>query len=169
MENTITENEDYSNILILKELKDMNQYNKIFYYTTDRTRTDGTIQKAKLQKIKTPKGISVKKDELIKVLESENRGANPSKKGFQIDLSNPSKINCLYRRLTDMNDSNKKCCQRDNKLPRYVDEENYMCINLKDYIAPQIRLIAKKLECKEYRVFSAIYEILKEMYFDKQK
>ena len=167
MEKDPTQNDDLSDILILKEIKDSSEYQKIYQYTIDKKRADGSILKARLERIKTPRGIGVRKKDLLKILESEFRGRNPYKTGFEIDLSKPSKINCLYRRLTDMNKSNRQCCQRDNKLQRYVDEENYMCINLKDYIEPQIKLIAKKLECKEYKVFSAIYEVLKEMYFDK--
>lgn len=167
-ENILTEEDDYSDILILKTITDPSQYQQAYRYTINKTRADGSILKARLQRFKTPYGIGVKKSELMKLLESEFRGRRSQKKGYAINLSTPSKMNALYRRLVDMNETNRNCCQRDNKLPRYVDENGYMCINLKDYIKPQLKLLAKKLECKEHQIFSAIYDLLHIMYLENK-
>lgn len=148
---------DYSHLVILRDL-DPNNYSRVYYY----------IKEKRLTAIDTPKGIGVDKNELQKVLENPHKGGAKELKGYKIDLSTPSRMNCLYKRLASMNKYNKSICQRDNKLTRYVDENNYVCINLKDYLKPQIKAIAKKLECKEHEITACMFDLLHSLYL-KQK
>lgn len=137
-------------ILILKELSGK-EYGRIYNH----------INKGHLERVFTDKGIGVYKDKLLALLSAdETRGRKADRKAIKIDTSMPSKLNCLYKKLTDMNETNRNCCQRDNKLPRYVDQNNCVCINLKDYIKPQISLLAKKLECKQQDIFGALFELI---------
>lgn len=151
------EDNNSENILILKML-DKKAYKRVYHY----------ISTGAIEKIKTPQGIGVDAEKLQQLLETENRGTKTKKKGYAIDLSVSSKINCLYRRLATMNKYNKDNCQKDNRLTRYVDQDNYMCINLKEYLKPQIKLIAKKLEIKEYKVFDAIYDLVHKLYLEEK-
>lgn len=148
---------DYSNLIVLRDL-DPNSYSRIYYYIKDN----------RLSTINTPKGIAVNKNELQIVLSTPHKSGSKELKGYKIDLSTPSRMNCLYKRLASMNEYNKAICQRDNKLTRYVDENNYVCINLKDYLKPQIKAIAKKLECKEHEITACMFDLLHSLYL-KQK
>lgn len=121
------------------------------------------VKDGKLKKYNTDKGIGFSKSEFIELQKTLKKG-RPIKNAYRIDLSVPSKINCLYRHLAEMNKSNKECCQKNNKLQRYLDENGKVYINIKDYIYPQIKLIAKKLECKQSLVASKISDLIQELY-----
>lgn len=145
----ITEQENLENYILLKKLG-----------ASERTRAYKFINMGVVSKVKTSMGIAVDKTQLEKAIYETTIGKKVEKGGFKIDLSVPSRLNCLYKRLADMNKSNKQFCQMDNRLPRYVDEKGYTCINLKDYLKPQIDLIAKKLECKPIDVYNHIFELI---------
>lgn len=149
--------ENNENILILKTL-DSKSYKRVYHY----------ISTGELERIKTPHGVAVDTLKLQKILGTETRGRKPTTTGYAIDLTTNSKINCLYRRVATMNKYNKEMCQKDNRLTRYVNQDGYMCINLKEYLKPQIKLIAKKLEIREYKVFDAIYDLLHKLYLEEK-
>lgn len=129
---------------------------------TDQFRVRSLMNKKLINKYKVGKEVYFSPNEIknMKVINTR-----PTKKReYKIDLSTNARINCLYKRLTGMNTKNKQACQKDNRLTRYVDECNFTCINIKDYIKPQIKLIAQKLECKENLVFAKLYELIEDIY-----
>lgn len=142
---------DFSNYILLKKLKE-----------SERVRAYKFIKMGLLTKEKTPQGFAVDKTELAKQVSKTMIGSKLERGGFQIDLSSPSRLNCLYKRFADMNAKNKIACQ-NGKLPRYVDEKGFLCINLKDYIKPQVELIAKKLECKPIEVYNNMFELIQKI------
>ena len=126
---------DYSQLIILKELNTQT-YNRIYQY----------INKKQISKIKTPRGIAVKKGELEKLTFYERRGRHTTQTGYKIDLSTPSRMNCLYRRIASMNKSNKDYCEAKSKMVKYVAQDGFLYVNIKDFCKPQIKQLAKKLE-----------------------
>lgn len=128
----------------------------------DRTRLEYYIRLGRLKKIETEQGFAVLREDVVDALSKKNRG---KRTGTPIDLSKPSKINCLYRKIRDMNDLNRRICLSNSlHLKRYIDENDYLRINLKEYIAPQIRVLASKLEMKESEVFGALFDLIYEKY-----
>ena len=152
-------NYDYSNLIVLRDL-DINDYQKINYY----------IKNGRIKEVKTPRGKAVSVEDLALAIETKyEKKQKPKVEGYKIDLSSPSRLNSIYRRLANMNDSNRDICQKDNKLKRYVDECGFACINLKDYCKPQIKLLAKKLECKESDIVAGIFDVLHKKYLKIRK
>ena len=159
----MNKNENYTEQTIPDDIElfrdfDLKTYRNIYNF----------VKNSKLKKYKTEKGIGFSKSEFLE-LQKRTRKGRPIKNGYNIDLSTPSKINCLYRHLTKMNKSNKECCQNNNRLQRYIDENGRACINIKDYVYPQIKLIAKKLECKPSLVASKISDLIQEIYQKESK
>ena len=141
---------NFDDYILLKEL----DYNS-------RKKIEHRLRQKQLNRYITSKGVAINKAEYLKVYERETRGRTPKViNGYQIDLSQPSRMNVLYRRFVDMNKKNQNFCKCDNRLPRYVDQNGYACINLKDYIRPQIKQLASKLECKEYQVAGALFDLM---------
>lgn len=137
---------------------------------TEKHKVMYLAKKKELTLYKTQYGRLINTQELIYALSKSKIQNVPRSSGYSIDLSTSSKINCLYRRVANMNKQNRDHILKDHSLTRYVDECGYMCINLKEYLKPQIRLIAKKLEVKESMVVSALYDELHKQYLkDKEK
>lgn len=138
----------------LTPLKEYNQndYSKIYYH----------ISKNYIKKYNLGSTIYFSPSEFKKEYKISQH--HDKKKGYEVDLSGNEKINCLYRLFKNMNKYNKDSVQKDNRLTRYYNEEGYACINLKEYIKPQLKLLAKKLECKEYEIFQPLYDIIYEKY-----
>lgn len=148
--NDINTDFNYNELVLLKTLS-----------TNLRARIEQYVKSGKMQKIHTPKGVAVNKSELKFIIEHPTpRGKVPQVQGYSINLTEASRHNCIYKRLADMNRPNKALCQKDNRLPRYIDDFGYACINLYDYLAPQIKQISHKLECREYLIRKAIYQVL---------
>lgn len=147
---------DYSKLLLLKSL-DTVTYERIYYY----------IKTKQIKSIKTPRGIAVDKAKLANLLIQKPTRRIP-KGDFSINLSETSKLNSLFRKLIDMNEPNyRNVCK--NKITKYIDENGDTCINMKDYIKPQVRVLAKKLEVKEYEIIGAIYDLLHKKYLADKK
>lgn len=149
MENEKITTNDYSDYILLKQLTP-NERRKAEYY----------VKIGRLEKEKTEHGMAVDRNKYLSAIEHASISRKIENGGYRIDLSTPSKMNCLYRRLADMSKHNRDCCRTDSGLPRYVDENGYTCINLKDYIRPQVQLIAKKLECRPVEISNAIFEVI---------
>ena len=155
---------DYSNLIVLCELTN-SEYVRILYYT--KLPKDNICY---LEKIKTPRGYAVYADALTRVLNTETRGRKKRTRGYRIDLSTPSKINCLYRRIASMNKRNKDYCESGRlDIPKYVAEDDYLYINLLDYCKPQIIQLARKLECKPHKVKACLFDLLHSQYVKERK
>lgn len=126
---------------------------------TEYMRIYNLIKKGKLKQVETSRGLAVNADELETVLELP-KSRKCTVTGYRIDLSQPSRLNRKYKRLADMNKTNRDVCRTDSKLTRYVDENGYVCINLADYCMPQIRMMAKKIECKPHEIVECLYDVL---------
>ena len=137
--------------------------------TNEQANIRNRVKKGLLKLYKTQYGVAVRKDELIDVLSSKNKIITPKAQGYEIDLSTNSRINCLYRRVANMNRYNRQIVLKDNKLTRYVDQDGYMCINLKEYLSQQVKIIAKRLELKEYKIYGALYEYLWKLYKEEKE
>lgn len=146
------ENEIPNDLQSLKEL-DSTSYAKVYYY----------IRNGMIKKYKTEKGFEFSIGEYKNYITNHITDCT-RKKAYRIDTSTTAKINCLYKRFIDMDKANKELCQRDNRLTRYIDQNGNTCINIRNYIQPQIKLLAKKLECKEKFVFAKIYELIQELH-----
>lgn len=152
---------DYSKLILLKELeqKDMLRIRHYTYLADDDPR--------KIQRVKTPKGVAVYKEEVENLFKGDydKRGRNSTKMGYAIDLSTPSRMNCLYRRMASMNQRNRQYCEAGTiKCKRYVAQDGWMYINLKDFCKPQIKQLAKKLECKEHEIVACLFDLLHKQY-----
>lgn len=148
---------DYSKLLILSQLKDYNTYSKYYYLITS----------GKCKKIKTPLGIAINIDEAKKAL-----AQSPLKKYRDypvIDTSENSRFNSLYMRLEDMTEKNKiaVCSKSIKEIPRYQDQDGYTMINIIDYIEPQIKIIANKLNVKRIIVKRLMFELLEKLYKER--
>lgn len=160
METKIFDNEkeiDYSQLIILKEL-DTQTYNKIYQY----------IHKKLINKIITPRGVAINKNELQELTFYERRGRHTTQTGYKIDLSTPSRMNCLYKRIASMNKTNKDYCESKSKLPKYVAQDGYLYVNIKDMCKPQIKQLAKRLECKEHEIVSCLFDLLHKKYLKER-
>lgn len=150
---------DYSNIILLKQC-DSKTRKRFTYY----------IMKGLVDKVKTPNGVGIYKGQIIKVVTDMDRkhGGSKNLEGYRIDLSTPSKMNCMYKRLNTFTASNISAI-KSLDIPRYVDEHNFVCINLKDFLRPQIKMIAKKLQCKEHLVWASLMDLLYSLYLHDRK
>lgn len=138
-------------MILFKDLKESDKQRLYYYSRTNR-----------LKIYSTPQGKAVKKQDVVDLGRDD---IAKGRKGLPLDLSTPSKINCLYRRIRDMNENNKRACLANYlKLKRYIDEKGFVRINLREYITPQIKILANKLEVKESEIFSAIYDIIYDKY-----
>lgn len=155
--NNDTKNINYDDLIILNDL-DSKSYNRIYYY----------LYKKKLKKIMTPQGIAVDKKRAIEILKTQ-RIKKTEKNVYQIDLSQHSKINSLYRRLCDMNKYNRNMALKDDRLQRYRTEDGKKAICMTDYLAPQIKILAKKIECPKAKVMGAIFDLLHNLYLEEKQ
>ena len=156
------DNTNYNELIVLCEL-DTNNMCKLRYYTTLPI-TD----ECHIEKIKTPRGYAVKKADVEKAFSVERRGRPSQKSGYQIDLSTPSRMNCLYKRIASMNKANKDYCESKSKMTKYVAQDGYLYVNIKDMCRPQIKLLAKRLECKEHEIVSCLFDLLHKKYLKEK-
>lgn len=152
------DNTNYDELIVLCEL-DTNTMCKLRYYTklpiTDECH---------IEKIKTPRGYAVKKVDVEKALNIQRKGRPCRKSGYQIDLSTPSRMNCLYKRIASMNKTNKDYCESKSKMTKYVAQDGYLYVNIKDMCRPQIKQLAKRLECKEHEIIGCLFDLLHKKY-----
>lgn len=114
-------------------------------------------------------GICVKQSELKTALQNKQykkTGKIPI--GEFIDLSVQTRLSCLFKRVATMNTQNKKQCEKLD-IKHYVDHENYLCINLLDYLEPQINVIANKLEITPPVARRVLAKMLISLFLEKKK
>lgn len=153
---------DYTNLIVLCEL-DYKDRNRIGYYT--KLPEDDSSH---LFKIKTPRGYAVEKTEVERVLNTHRQGNKTTKMGYKIDLSAPSRMNCLYRRIASMSKENREYCEVRPGITRYVAQDGYQYVNVKDMCKAQIKLLAKRLECKEHEIVASIFDIMHKKYLEEK-
>lgn len=149
------ENFDYSGLIVLSKLKDMRTYRKYYYY----------INSGKCKKINTPMGIAINVEEFKEVIRQNQIKLSRT----QINLQDLNKFNALYVRLDDMTQHNKiaVCNQSTKKIPRYQDEYGYTVINIMDYVEPQIKMLARKLNVRYSVVKKMVMGLIGEIYKEK--
>lgn len=108
-------------------------------------------------------GLVIRRIDVENALMHKGKNANLRQLGYGIDFSQKSRLNCIYRRIKDLNNTNSKIVRNSN-IQRYTDELGYTYINLFDYAQQQIKLLARKFECSQYEVRGALYEILRKQY-----
>lgn len=152
------------------ELTDENKDEYIILKTLDKTyyyRINHYFRVGRIHKYHTQYGDAVNKKEVLKVVGTRN--PKPKGKYYKIDLSTPSRINCMYRRFSNMNTYNQNFIKKDNRLTRFYDQDGYMCISLKEYLKDPVSKIAKRLELKQHEVYSAIVDLLYNLYKEEKE
>ena len=150
-------NFDYSNLIVLSKLKNSAAYNRYYYY----------INSGKCKKIKTPMGVAIDVNEYRQVIKQNQKALNRP----QIDLTEITKFNALYVRLNDLTVHNRIAVtsQSNKKIPRYIDQDGYTIINIMDYIEPQIKVLASKLNVKYVVVKKLLMELIQDIYKEKNR
>ena len=148
---------DYTNLLILSQIKDNNLYHKYYYM----------IKTGKCRKIKTPMGIAVDVSECVNALNRNQLEIDRA----TIDLTEHNRFNALYIRINDMTEHNKVavCAKSTKKIPRFKDQDGYTIINIMDYIEPQINILSKKLDIKRVILKKGIQDLIYELYKERNR
>lgn len=124
------------------------------------------IKRGKIEGIKTSKGMAIHEKD-INYFNTIHRNDDKVASGFQISLNETSRINALYYKVADMNEQNRKLINNSTvyrKIPRYVAEDGYVYINIKDFIKPSLKVVAKRIECPVKEVENCIFALLKKLY-----
>lgn len=112
-------------------------------------------------------GVAIDVNEYKQVIKQNQKILNRP----QIDLTEITKFNALYVRLNDLTDHNRIAVtsQSNKKIPRYIDQDGYTIINIMDYIEPQIKVLANKLNVRYIVVKKLLMELIQDIYKEKNK